>query len=327
MAAKLQDVAQLAGVSPATVSRYLNKQNVVAIETGKRIRAAIEELGYIPNLMAGGLASSKSRLIAVQIPFLSNSIFEVTIEAMVAELEAADMNVILGLTGPGDERSDRFMRAALSRKVDAIIITGEVGRETQALLRSSNTTVLQIWDTPPDPIDLVVGINHYRIGEEIARFLARRGYQRPHIAVATGARSAMRRDGFAAAWKMLSSIPVTETLIEIPSHFAHARRIFAEIRRLPQPPDAIVCGSDLLATGLLVEAQTAGVRVPDEIAIVGFGNSTIASEMRPTITSIDIDGALLAREAIRMIRQRVAGETIANPQIDIGFRLIARESA
>jgi len=327
MTAKLQDVAKLAGVSAATVSRYLNKQDLVAAETGRRIQAAVDRLGYIPNMLAGGLASSKSRLIAVQIPYLSNSIFEVTIEAMVAELEASGMSVILGLTGQGDERNDRFMRAALSRKVDAIIITGEVGPATQALLRSSKTPVLQIWDTPPDPIDLVVGINHYRIGEEIAQFLARRGYQRPHIAVATGARSAKRRDGFMTAWAGLSSVPVTETLIEIPSHFAHARRIFAEIRRLPERPDAIVCGSDLLATGLLVEAQTAGVRVPDELAVVGFGNSAIASEMRPTITSIDIDGARVAREAIRLIRQRIADEEIADPLIDIGFRLIARESA
>jgi LacI family transcriptional regulator, gluconate utilization system Gnt-I transcriptional repressor len=327
MTTKLADVAAVAGVSAATVSRFLNKPDVVARKTGERIRAAVDQLGYLPNLVAGGLATAKSRLVAVQIPYISNSIFEVTIEAMVGELEAAGINVLLGLTGIDLDRTDAFIRNALSRRADAIIMTGETRPETRELLRASDVPVLQIWDMPADPIDLVIGINHFRIGEEIARFLHRRGYQRPHIAVATGSRSAMRRDGFVAGWGKVAPTQVTESQIEIPSHFAHARRVFSELKRLDARPDAVICGSDLLATGLIVEAQSAGLRVPDDLAVVGFGNSAIAGEMRPTITSIDIDGARVAREAIRLIRARVAGEEPAERRIDVGFRLIARESA
>lgn len=325
-AIKLDDVAAMAGVSPATVSRYLNKQSVVARSTGERIQEAIERLGYIPNLVAGGLASARSRLVAVQIPHLSNSIFEETIEAMVAELEAAGINVLLGLTGVDLDRTDAFIRNAISRRADAIIMTGETRPETRDLLRAAKVTVMQIWDIPEDPIDLCVGINHAEIGAEIAHFLHKRGYQRPHLAVVSGNRSAMRRNGFVDAWAGLSATPVSETQIEIPSHFGHARRIFAELRRLEPRPDVVVCGADLLATGLIVEAQSAGLKVPDDLAVVGFGNSSLAGEMRPTITSIDIDGTRFAREAIRMIRGRAAGEALERC-IDIGFRLIARESA
>src|ERR1700712_2900845 len=117
--AKLDDVAALAGVSPSTVSRFLNQPNVVAPATAERIRAAIERTGYIPNLIAGGLASAKSGLIAVLIPHLANSIFDATIEAMVEELAAGSMNVTLGLTGLDPVRTDKVIRSALSRQVDA----------------------------------------------------------------------------------------------------------------------------------------------------------------------------------------------------------------
>jgi LacI family gluconate utilization system Gnt-I transcriptional repressor len=96
---------------------------------------------------------------------------------------------------------------------------------------------------------------------------------------------------------------------------------------LDPKPDVIVCGSDLLAQGLIVEAYAAGKRVPQDVAVIGFGNLSIAGEMRPTITSVDLDGARIGREAVAVLRRRAAGEKITNRVIDVGFRLIARESA
>ena len=120
---------------------------------------------------------------------------------------------------------------------------------------------------------------------------------------------------------------MTEAEVHIPSRFGHARRVFAEMRRLPELPDVVVCGSDYLAQGLIIEAQAAGLRVPENLAVIGFGNSSIAGEMRPTITTIDIDGARIAREAIAAIHRHTAGENLKHQSIDVGFRLIARESA
>ncbi|RZJ95997.1 MAG: LacI family transcriptional regulator, partial [Novosphingobium sp.] len=113
----LDDVALQAGVSSATVSRFINNPAVVAAATAERIRAAITATGYIPNLLAGGLASSKSKMVAVLIPHLVDSMFNATIETMVAELSAAGMNVMLGLTGISTARTSELIRAALSRRV------------------------------------------------------------------------------------------------------------------------------------------------------------------------------------------------------------------
>jgi LacI family gluconate utilization system Gnt-I transcriptional repressor len=325
--AKLDDVARRAKVSTATVSRFINNPEVVAPATAEKIRAAVEETGYIPNLLAGALASSRSRLVAVLIPHLTNSIFNDAIEAMVEELTTAGSTVILGLTGTGTDHTAELIRAAVSRRADAIISTGPVDDAIRALVQRTRIPFIQMWELPDDPVDIAVGFSHRDAGRDIARFLVTRGYQRPHLVTANGSRAAMRSSGFREEWLALGGTPPSEGVVDIPSSFGQARRVFAELRRLEVVPDVVVCGSDHLAQGLIVEAQTAGLRIPDELAVVGFGNASIAGEMRPTITTVDIDGGRIAREAMAALLRRAKGGDGGGRRIDVGFRLIARESA
>jgi LacI family gluconate utilization system Gnt-I transcriptional repressor len=122
----LGDVAALAQVSTATISRFLNSPDVVAPETGKRIARAIAATGYIPNLLAGGLASRKSKMVAVLIPHLAHSIFNDMIETMAEELARGGTTVMMALTGGEEERTDAMIQAAIGRRVDAIISTAPV---------------------------------------------------------------------------------------------------------------------------------------------------------------------------------------------------------
>ncbi|MFV0643955.1 MAG: LacI family DNA-binding transcriptional regulator [Sphingomonadaceae bacterium] len=322
----LDDVAIKAGVSAATVSRYLNNPGVVAEKTGNRIKSAVAETGYIPNALAGGLASAKSRMVAVLIPHLVDSIFNDTIETMVDELSATGMNVMLGLTGVSVTRTHELIREALARRVDAIISTGPLNDDIRDLVRRSRTLFIQIWELPEDPIDIAIGFSHYDAGRDVARFVNSRGYQLPHLVTADGGRARLRRDGFVEEWTSLGGTAPSETMVKIPSSFGYARKAFADVRKQANKPDVVVCGSDWLAQGIIIEAQHAGWRVPDQLAVIGFGNNSIAGEMRPTITTVDIDGARIAREALAAIRRHSDGNK--HPAtIDLGFRLIARESA
>lgn len=325
--ATLDDVAARAGVSTATVSRFVNNPAVVADTTAARIREAIAATGYIPNLLAGGLASSRSKMVAVLIPYLTDSIFNDTMQAMVEELSAAGTTVMLGLTGVSEARTEDLIRAALSRRVDAIIFTGPMTQPVEQMVRRSRALFIQVWELPENPIGIAVGFSHNDAGRDIARFALSRGYRRPHLITANGARARMRREGFVDEWQANGAGDVSESSVEVPSRFGHARRIFAEIRRLPEMPDVVVCGSDFLAQGMIVEAITAGLSVPDDMAVIGFGNSSIAGEMRPTITSVEVDGARIAREAIDAIRRHSAHEPLRERWIDVGCRLVARESA
>ena len=150
---RLDDVAAMAGVSAATVSRYLNSPEVVAAATGARIREAIEKTGYVQNLTATALAGSRSRLIAALVPDIAQSIFNDTVEAMIDELSSDGNSVMLALTGADNHRLTREINMALGRRVDAIILTGIVSdEEMRQRLRSAGTTVIETWGLPDDPI-------------------------------------------------------------------------------------------------------------------------------------------------------------------------------
>ena len=325
---RLEDVAALAGVSPATVSRFLNNPAIVAAATAKRIQAAIGETSYLPNLTAGSLASSRSRLIAALVPDIAQSIFNDTMEAMIEQLTTDGNSVVMSLTGADNSRLEAQINAALSRRVDAIILTGIVSdAETRRRLRAQSVSVIETWGLPDDPIDVAVGFSHVAAGAEMARFLRGRGYRRPHLVVPRSARSARRASGFMDRWVMDGGTRPTSLEVNVPSHFGQGRLALRGLADLVERPDVVVCGSDWIAQGLIVEAQAAGVPVPDQLAVTGFGNLRLAGDMRPTITSVDIDGSRIAAEVNRILRLRAAGEMITGTQVDVGFRIIARESA
>ncbi len=323
----LDDVAALAGVSTATISRYFNSPTVVAPATAERIRAAVEQLGYIPNLLAGGLASSRSRLVAVMIPQLSGHIFTDIIETMVGELSASGYVAMLGMTELPHERTNELVHAALARRAEAIVITNAVDDATRALLRRSGTTVIEVWDLPGDPVDVAIGFSHQAIGQDLARFVRNRGYLRPHLVTTGGPRGMQRRDSFVAEWIAGGGSIPGETIVTMPGRYSDARTVLADITRKSQAADVAICGSDLIAQGLITEARNAGMHVPGDLAVIGFGNTQLAEDMSPGITSIDIDGARIAREAVGVLRQRAQGLEISQRRIDVGFRLIARDSA
>lgn len=323
----LGDVAALASVSTASVSRYLNNPKVVAKATAERIREAIEQTGYIPNLLAGGLASSKSKMVSVLIPHLTDSIFNNTVQIMVEELASAGTTVMMGLTGLASERTDEMIFAAMGRRVDAIISTAPLGPQTRELIRRFPGLFIQIWELPEDPPGIAVGFSHHEAGREIARFLQAKNYCRPLLVTVQGKRAQMRCGGFIQMWQALGGGSVDQVQVDMPSRFGHARRLWADIRQMEHAPDVVVCGSDYLAQGLIIEAQAAGLRVPDQLAVMGFGNSKLAEAMRPTITTVDVDGSRIAREAIAAIHHHATGTPPVARRIDVGFRVIARESA
>jgi LacI family gluconate utilization system Gnt-I transcriptional repressor len=325
--ATLHDVARRAGVSVASVSRFLNFPAQVAEGTGQRIRAAIDDLAYVPNQVAGSLVSGRSRQIAIILPFLTTSGADDTVEEMIDELARDGVVVLLGLNGMDADRNETALRAAIARQVDAVITAGTIPQSMRTMLRANGTTVIEIWDLPDDPVDVAIGFSHDAVGRALARFVRERGYVRPHLITPSGVRAEIRRHGFLDTWAETGHPPPTEDVVALPSGFAAARAVFAAMRRLPALPDVIVGGSDVLAQGIIVEAGAAGLTVPRDLAVVAIGNSEVVSAMRPTISSVDIDGRRVAREALDVLRRRAAGEPVQRISIDVGFRIIARESA
>src|ERR1700675_1412413 len=174
----LSAVAKLAGVSSITVSRVVRLPNLVAAGTRGRVEAAMRELGYVPNQVAGLLASSRTSSVGVLVPAIANSIFADTVQGLSDELEPLGYAVILAQSRYDAAREDHMLAALLSRRPEAIIMVGSPATEDGArLLRRAGIPVAETWDLPAAPIDAVAGFNNYQAGVAVARHLVAQGRQ------------------------------------------------------------------------------------------------------------------------------------------------------
>src|SRR5712672_3635769 len=172
----LSAVARLAGVSSITVSRVVRLPHLVAPETRSRVEAAMRELGYVPNQVAGALASARTGSVGVLVPTIANSIFADTVQGLSDELEPLGYAVILAQSRYDAAREDHMLAALLSRRPEAIIMVGSPATEDGArLLRRAGIPIVETWELPPAPIDAVAGFDNYQAGVAVARYLVSRG--------------------------------------------------------------------------------------------------------------------------------------------------------
>src|SRR3979409_1070255 len=170
--------ANLAGVSSITVSRVVRLPGLVAPETRGRVEAAMRELGYVPNQVAGSLASARTSPVGVRVPTIANSIFADTVQGLSDELEPLGYAVILAQSRYDAAREDHMLAALLSRRPEALVMVGSPATEDGArLLRRAGIPIVETWELPPAPIDAVAGFNNYQAGVAVARYLVRQGRQ------------------------------------------------------------------------------------------------------------------------------------------------------
>ncbi|MBL8552171.1 MAG: LacI family DNA-binding transcriptional regulator [Hyphomonadaceae bacterium] len=321
----LAEVARLAKVSPATVSRALNNPNIVAEETNRRIQEAVRQTGYVPNLLAGGLASSRSRLVAIIVPVLARSVFNEMIEAMTEELMAARYQVMLSLSGHQDEHLPAIVDSVLARRPEGIILTGMV---TDPLLRerlvSTGATIIETRHLPGEPIQHVIGFSHHAVGVAVAQAFHELGRRMPLIVAPDTVRSLERQNGFTKEMARLGVRRVSTITMPMPSSVGQGRAALAEFLDNGGKADCVMCGADWQAHGVIIEAQRRGIRIPEDLAVFGFGNTDFAESMEPSLSSVNIDGRQIGVAAAQILVERSPGPPTFR---DVGFSLIRRESA
>ena len=324
----LHDVAKIAGVSAITASRVLNSPELVSAEAQERVREAIRRTGYTPNLIAGSLASSRSRLVAMIVPTVYSPMFSSMIETISATLGAAGYQVMIGLSGYVDSKEDQLLATVLSRKPDGIILTGVVhSQECRRQLLSANIPVVETWDLTPTPIGLVVGFSHEKVGREMAKYMFARGVRRPVIVTADDPRALLRSRGFSEAAADLGIPEVPISSVPAPSIVGNGRTAFAELLRRNIPIDGVVCSSDVLALGVLQEARARGLDVPGNLPVMGFGNQSYSAALEPALTTVGVDGALIGRRAAEFIIGGLSGSPVTPLIEDVGFSILKRTSA
>lgn len=331
----MADVAREAGVSAMTVSRTLKGSGLVTDETREKILTAVDRLGYVLDLTAGSLSSQKSGFIMVLIPSVNNSNFSETVHGITEILDSAGKQVLLGYTGYDPQREEQLIETMLQRRPEGIIVTGgEHSDRARQMLEKTAIPVIEIWDMPKRPINHVVGFSNAATIEDMMARLMFRGYR--NIAYIGGehcsdSRGLDRRRGYENAIRALG-LPKSHVVAVGKPPISIRQGGAAVLQLIQEWPEveAVVCVSDLLAVGVIMECHRQGWAVPWRLAVAGFGDFEISRYCWPSITTVSLNctdaGQRAGRLMLRAIAGRDSGQPLS-PQIEtIPHSIIERES-
>ncbi|WP_341853296.1 LacI family DNA-binding transcriptional regulator [Halomonas aestuarii] len=306
----------------------MNTPERVNEETRKRVLEAVDRVGYVPNLVAGSLASSSSRFIAVIVPSLANAVFIEVIKGLQETFEARGYQILLGNTDYDLKREQQLIRTFLGWSCSALVTAG---------LRHSEgcRTLMSNWDKPimevmelGEALDLNVGLDHEEAGRCMAHHLLERGYR---SIVYVGAcmdrdyRAGMR---FSGHRHVLEAAGLEAPLIELDQLGSLAAGAAGLDRVLEDFPDAraIHFANDDLATGALLHAQRLGLRVPEDMAIAGFNGLPLGQHVTPRLTTIQSPREAMGRRAAEQVLRRLDHQPVTRRQHDVGFKLLVGQS-
>jgi len=317
----LSAVAERAGVSAITVSRVVRLPALVAPQTRAKVEAAMRELGYVPNQLAGALAGARTRSVGVLVPTIANSIFADTVQGLSDELEPLGFAVILAQSRYDATREDRMLSALLSRRPEAIIMVGSPATEDGArLLRRAAIPIAETWELPPEPIDAVAGFDNYAAGVAVAQHLVAQG--RRHLAFIGGddPRATRRWNGF--------NDTALRAGLAAPRRLILERNASGSIAALADLPgvDAVFAANDAHAIGFLSGLRKAGLlregRAREQpVAVIGLGDLEMGRLISPSLSTIRVHGDAIGRTAARLILSREGPR-----RVDLGFELVLRDS-
>ena len=325
---RIEEVAALAGIATITVSRALRRPEKVAPATRARVMAAVEKLGYIPNLAASSLASRRSRIVAVIVPTIANSVFADTVQGLSDVVTARGLQLLLGQSAYSEEAERALLAAVIGRQPDGIVLTGVArAAATRALLERAGTPVVETWDLTETPVDLLVGFSNEAAGAAMGRYLADKGYRRAAFVGGGDHRAAARRHGFAASLAAAGLPAPTVVILDTPPSYGGGRRGLDAVLAQSPETDAVFFATDVLAVGALLECRKLGLAVPNRIAIAGLGDLEISAELQPTLTTLRIPSYEIGRRAGELLLARIDGEPLAETRVELGFEIVERESA
>lgn len=325
----LIDVAKVAGVSPITVSRTLGRPEVVSERTRRRVLEAVRATGYVPNLAAGALSSSRSRLVAIFLPTIANSIFADTVQALTNHLTAAGYQTLLGLTGYHPVQEEALLEAVLGRRPDGIVLTGTQHTDTsRRRLARVGIPVVEAWDLCERPLDMLVGFSHEAVGHAIATYLLEKGYRRISVVGIDDPRGLRRHQGMLKALAQRGIRDVAVETLTAPATLATGREGLARLLQRGVAGEVVVCSSDTVAQGVLAEAASRRLLVPEQLAVMGFGDLSSAVSVHPPLSTVRIDGARIGQAIAQALLDRFADPLLSRQplRLDTGFTLIERGS-
>lgn len=313
--AKLTDVARLAKVSLATASRALNQPSIVRPAIKERVERAVEKLSYTPDRMAKALSSGKSRIVGAVVPTIGNAIFADGVEALQDRLGERGYTLLLSNSQYDPEKELRQIKALLEHGVDGLVLVGDsFAPDALPLIRRRGIPFVTTYVCTSRHGIPAIGIDNRQATEEMTRYLLGLGHREFAVISNTALpndRSKARLEGMLAALAERGMGLASSRIIEVTQPLiANGRRAFATLIAADRALTAILCTTDTLAVGALAEARRRGIRVPQDMSVVGFDDIEIASEVDPPLTTVNVPAEEIGRIAADHLVRAIEGESI-----------------
>ncbi|MCP5088684.1 MAG: LacI family DNA-binding transcriptional regulator [Rhodobacteraceae bacterium] len=272
----LKDVALVAGVSEMTASRALRNVADVSDATRERITRTAAELGYVPNRIAGALASKSVNLVGVVVPSLSSFVFPEVLSGISEALSESDLQPVIGVSGYGLEEEEKVVREMLSWRPRGLIVAGlEHSEATRRMLKAAEIPIVEVMDVDGGPLDYCVGISHLEAGRLMAEAIVAKGYRNIGFIgtkMPFDFRAGKRLRGFTEGLEKHGIKPRTQELYEGSSSIAMGRELTALILKRAPDTECIYYSSDVMSMGGLMHCFAEGLSVPKDLALAGFNN-------------------------------------------------------
>lgn len=304
----LRDVSEACGVSEMTVSRVLRNKGDVSATTREKVRAAARKLGYVPNKIAGALASQRVNLVAVIIPSLSNMVFPEVLSGISEELEGTDLQPVVGVTHYQPEKEEKVLFEMLSWRPSGVIIAGlEHSDASRAMLLQAGIPVVEIMDTDGEAIDTSVGISHRRAGRIMAEAILEAGYKRIGFMgtkMPLDHRARKRFEGFTQTLAKGGVEIADQEFYSGGSALTKGREMTAAMLKRTPDLDFLYFSNDMIGAGGLLYLQEQGVDIPGTIGLAGFNGVELLDGLPKKLATMDACRREIGQKAAQIIVAR-----------------------
>ncbi len=328
--ATITDVARLAGVSVATISRVLNGSTHVSPDTEKKVREAISELHYEPNVLARNFRRSESRVILVICPNFTNPYYANVVTGIADAARHHGYSAMFCTTQGDQEREQDFLDMLKGKRADGAILLASASSPQWLSDLAKQHPVVQCSEYFPDTGIPYVSVDNYRAARHAVRYLAGIGHKRIGLITSNDNYISMSRrlSGYQDELSRAGFL-FEEALVQYTGegyHFANAVRAVNTLLGLPDPPTAVFCVSDILALGAIRGAMDAGRSIPEDFAVIGFDDVEYATMFKPHITTVRMPCYNLGASSMEMLWSMMNGIHPSRTEIFLDFELVIRDS-
>ena len=307
----LRDVSEASGVSEMTVSRVLRNKGDVSAATRQKVQDAAKRLGYVPNKIAGALASSRVNLVAVIIPSLGNMVFPEVLAGISEVLEDTDLQPVVGVTDYLPEKEEKVLFEMLSWRPSGVIIAGlEHSEASRAILLQAGIPVVEIMDTDGEPIDACVGISHRRAGRKMAEEIIAAGYKKIGFMgtkMPLDHRARKRFEGFTRTLAKAGIEIADQEFYSGGSALAKGREMTAKMIARSPDLDFLYYSNDMIGAGGLLYLLEQGVAIPDQIGLAAFNGVELLDGLPRQLATMDACRREIGVKAAQIIVARNQG--------------------